>query len=196
MAHISPYSCPGCLGFALGVPWLLWAKVQSLALVGELCPAWSAVSKPWVPAKVSPCVVSPDIAHSEWIWSMLLTTRPNKAKGLPIILRWLLKFGFVLLCLHFYCPLTFHFPFSSVLHHVLPVSLFHLFVNVPVSPVLSSPSLLLPYRAPIVFPFTFPFAEPSHLLWFFIFSSPRTLWRSLPGSLWVACMPLDFTEQL
>lgn len=112
---------------AVGAPWLPWAKV-SLALVGELCSVWSAVGKPWAPAKISPCVVSPDIALSKWIWSMLLTTRPSKAKGLPIILRWLLKFGFVLPSLHFYSPLTFHFPFPSVLCHVLPVSIFHLFM--------------------------------------------------------------------
>lgn len=78
---------------------------------------------------------------------MLLTTSPNKAKHLPIILRWLLKFGFVLLCHHFYCPLSLCFPFSSVLCHVLPVSpLFSPVCYVPVFPFLSSPSLLLSYR--------------------------------------------------
>lgn len=125
-------------------PWLPWAKVHSLALVGGLCSAWSALSKPWAPAKVSPCVVSPDIAHSKGIWSMLLTFRPNKTKGLPIILRWLLKFGFVLLCLHFYCPLTFCFPFSSVLCHVLPAPSFTCLLSAcfPISLIPFSPSPL------------------------------------------------------
>lgn len=67
---------------------------------------------------------------------------------------------------------------------------------VPVFPFLSSPFLLLPCRALIVFPFTLPFVEPSHLLCSFLFPSPAPLWRSLPGSLRVACVPLHFREQL
>lgn len=133
---------------------LPWGREGAVAAMGQgaewcpcgrpLCSAWSAVSKPRVPSKVSPCVVPPDIALLKWIWSMLFTSRLNKAKCLPIGLRWLLKFGFVLLCLHFYCPLTFHFPFSSVLCRVLPLSPV---CYVPVSPFLSSRSLLLPCRA-------------------------------------------------
>lgn len=129
LACVSPHSCPGCLGFAIG----LWEHrgchgPRSVlpcrrALLSLIC-CWQALST----SQSQPCIVSPDVALSKWIWCMLLTTRPSKAKGLPIILRWLLKFGFVLPCLHFYCPLTFHFPFPSVLCHVLPVSLFHLFM--------------------------------------------------------------------
>lgn len=110
---------------------------------------------------------------------MLLTTSPNKAKCLPIVLRWLPKFGFVLPCLHFYCPLTFCFPFSSVLCHVLQVSSRpSRDCYMPVLLFLSSPSLLLSCRALIVFPFTLPFAEPSHLLYSFLFPSPAPLWKS------------------
>lgn len=124
------------------------------------------VSNPTKLAKVSPRVVSSDVSHWDWIWSMLLTTSHHKAKCLPVILRWLLKFGFVLLCLHFDSPLTLCFPFSPVLCHVLLLSpLFSPVHYVPIFPFLSYHSLLPSCRAPIAFPFTLPFAEPSHLLY-------------------------------
>lgn len=202
MAHVPPFFCPSCLGFATGV----WGDCGCPGPRCRVLPLWESSAQPDLPSlmcfqQALSASQSQPLCHVSWHCTLKVNLlhavnyQAQQSQRSPHHSELAAEVWFVLLCLHFYCPLTFYFPFFSVLCRVLPLPLSPV-CCVPVFPFLSSPSLLLPCRVRRVFPFTLPFLEPSHLLCCFLFPSPWTLWGSLPESLRATCVPLCFREWL